>query len=204
MSRAVEFKRELDRLFRRRTHWLRTALDGAKPGVPPRFRRSHVDKAIDELQGLASEALADSLARDEFESGVRFRRSWHVKRGKGRGYDEKRGAFNAWFDEQVGIGSCIYVFWYGPDCVYVGKTVNGATRPSSHFDKVWFQSVTRIDVYATRGKRVLPALECLAIHRFQPRVNRFRPAAHKWTRRCSLCDTHRWIEQEVRSLFRLR
>ncbi len=204
MSVAAEFRRELDRLFRRRTHWLRSVPDGAPPGAPPTFSRAHVNEAIERLQFLASEALADTLARDEFEDGVSFRRSWHVKRGKGRGYDEKRRAFNAWFYEQVGVRSCIYVFWRHHDCIYVGKTGDGATRPSMHFDKAWFQPVTRIDVYATRGTRVIPALECLAIHRFRPKVNRFRAAARKWTTRCPLCDTHRSIEVEVRSLFRLR
>lgn len=203
MSRAAEFRTELDHLFRRRTHWLRAAIDGARPGAPPTFSRAHVQRSIARLQDLASEALADSLARDEFDQAVEIRRSWHVKRGKGRGL-EKRSAFNRWFDEHIGSSSCIYVFWAGKTCVYVGKTTWGSSRPSSHFEKAWFLPVTRIDVYATRGTRVLPALECLAIHRFRPRRNRSRASAHKWTKRCPLCNTHMQIRDELRYIFRLR
>src|SRR5579864_9001343 len=92
----VEFRSELDRLFRRRTHWLRSAVEGSHPGAPPKLGRQHVDHAIARLQELASTALARKLARDDFEDGVLVRRSWHPKKGKGRGSDRKRSSFNAW------------------------------------------------------------------------------------------------------------
>ncbi len=204
MATATEFRYELDRLFRRRTHWLRAVFEGPPPGQPPRLSRSHVKKTIAKLQSLASDILARDMARDEFEDSVDFRRSWHAKRGKGRGVEVKRTAFNFWFDENVGSGPSIYVFWKKRVCIYVGKTLGFGRRISSHFEKAWFLPVTRVDVYAAAGRRALPALECLAIHRFQPRRNKFRAERQKWTKKCPLCEVHRFIERELRDIFRLR
>lgn len=161
-------------------------------------------RTITRLQDLASEALADKLARDEFEDAVRQRRSWHAKMGKGRGVDAKRRSFNQWFDRELGHGTYVYVFWNGRRCVYVGKTAKSGKRISSHFDKHWFGGVTRVDLYALTGRRVLPALECLAIHRFRPTRNKFRAEKRKWTKRCQLCAIHRTIDRELSSIFRLR
>jgi hypothetical protein len=205
MSTQSQFRAELDRLFRRRTHWLRSVVGSPSRGALPRISRKHVRASIAKLQELASDALARDLAREEFERGVRLRRSWHAKRGKGRGPDAKKRSFNAWFDQQLGPGTYIYVFWRsGRRCVYVGKTARSGRRISSHFDKHWFGAVTRVDVYAARGRRALPALECLAIHRFQPARNKFRAERRKWTRRCELCRIHRSIAGELHSIFRLR
>lgn len=205
MSHESQFRAELDRLFRRRTYWLRSVVEGPRPGLPPRLNRKHVRRTIAKLQDLASEALAEKLARDEFELGVRFRKSWHAKRGKGRGSDAKRKSFNAWFDEHLGPGAYVYVFWRRRRrCVYVGKTTRSGRRISSHFEKHWFGPVTRVDIYHATGRRVLPALECLAIHRFQPSGNKFRAERRKWTRRCELCRIHRFIDSELRDIFRLR
>lgn len=205
MSNQSQFRSELDRLFRRRTYWLRSVVEGTRQGAPQRLSRQHVRRTIGTLQDLASDALADDLARDEFERGVRLRRSWHPKRGKGRGRDAKRRSFNAWFDEHLEPGTYVYVFWRSRRrCVYVGKTTRSGRRISSHFEKHWFGPVTRVDVYSARGRRVLPALECLAIHRFQPARNKFRAERRKWTRRCELCRIHRFIDSELRDIFRLR
>ncbi len=201
---ASEFRAELDRLFRRRTYWLRSAVEGPRPGPPPSLSRSHVQRAIARLQDFASDALADKLARDEFEDSVLQRRSWHAKKGKGRGVDAKRHSFNRWFDRELGRGTYAYAFWNRRRCVYVGKTVKSGRRISSHFDKHWFGGVTRVDVYALTGRRLLPALECLAIHRFQPTRNKFRAERRKWTKRCQLCAIHRTIDSELRSIFRFR
>ncbi len=201
---SVEFRRELDKLFQRRTSWLRSSVEGPRPGAPSSLNRGHVRNSIVRLQRLASDALADKLARRDFNDGVRERRSWHCKRGKGRGIDNKRAAFNQWFDNNLGPGSYIYVFWNHRRCVYVGKTNKSGRRISGHFEKHWFSSVTRADVYKASGRRVLPALECLAIHRFQPARNKFRAERRQWTRKCPLCSVHRQIERELARIFRLR
>jgi hypothetical protein len=204
-SRATsEFQAQLNHLFRRRTHWLRSALAGPRPGPPPTLARSHVRRAIVKLQDLASEALAAKLARREFEASIRNRHSWHAKRGKGRGADAKRRSFNNWFDDHLRPGTHVYAFWNHRQCTYVGKTNWSGRRISSHFDKHWFGGVSRVDVYVTSGPRVLPALECLAIHWFRPTRNKFRAERRKWTSRCPLCAVHRTIDKELRSIFRLR
>jgi hypothetical protein len=204
MSRAGDFRRVLDRLFEKRTHDIRYVLDGRPLGAAPKFNRTIVDDAINELQTLVSDHFAQDLARQKFESSVRSRKSWHPKRGKGWGREKKKTAFKEWYDEHFGTAPCIYVFWSGSVCEYVGKTGSGGHRPAAHFEKFWFSWVTRIDIYRPHGTRALPALECLGIHRFQPRQNKSRAETRKWQNKCPLCDHHKTIEEELRSLFRLR
>ena len=201
---AVAFRRELESLFHRRTAWLRGSVAGSKQGRPLSLNQGHVKNSIVHLQELASDALAAKLAKREFQASVRGKRSWHAKRGKGHGRDKKRQAFRSWFTGRFRKRTYIYVFWNGRKCIYVGKTTKSGGRISGHFEKHWFGNVTRIDVYETNGKRALPALECLAIHRFQPAQNKFRAERKKWTRKCELCRVHRRIKEELQSIFRLR
>lgn len=203
MAFSAQFKKRLGKIFDRRTAWLCSIFAKRKPGRPQTISRSNVDDAINALQELASAGLADAYARKEFEQSVKGKKSWHVKRGKGWGLNKKKPAFNDWYESVFGKASCVYVFWKANKCLYVGKSSNGGGRPSSHFEKFWFSGVTRIDIYEA-SPRNLPAMECLAIHRFQPRRNKFKASAHKWTKRCPLCTLHRDIEDELRSMFRLR
>lgn len=204
MARATEFRRALDALFERRTHWLRNLFGRRRPGAPPKFSRKHIQAAVRKLHDLASDALAGDLAREEFDSQVLHRKSWHAKKGKGWGRAAKRVAFNDWFDNWFGPGPTIYVFWRARRCLYVGKTRGNGRRVSSHFEKHWFSGVTRIDVYSVKRAPSLTALECMAIHRFQPVQNRFKAERRKWTRKCPLCEVHKEIELDIRGLFRLR
>lgn len=204
MSRETQFRKQLDDLFHRRTEWLRRSVFGASPGKPPEFSKKRLDNAIERLLDIADDALTNKLARREFSRGVDHRRSWHCKRGKGHGIDRKRDHFSQWYDASFGTRACIYVFWARKRCVYVGKTKKGGSRPASHFEKYWFQPVTRVDIYGARGHRPLPALECLAVHRFGPSQNKNMPAQTKWHRRCPLCEVERHIATELRTIFRLR
>jgi hypothetical protein len=204
MSRVKAFRSVIDGLFQRRTHYLRKVLDRGVRGRPPAFRRRAVDDAIAVLQELASDHYAVRLARKEFRRSVYAKKSWHPKRGKPRGWRAKKKAFETWYADNFGRARCIYVFWSGKTCEYVGKTGVGGSRPSSHFKLVWFPHVTRIDIYAIRGKRALPALECLGMHHFLPRQNQSRAETRKWLKKCPLCVAHKTIESEMRDLFRLR
>ena len=203
MALSAQFRKRLGKLFDRRTAWLCSIFKKPKPGWPQTINRRHVNDAIDELQELASEGLADAYARKEFEQSVKGKKSWHVKRGKGWGLVTKKAGFNDWYDSVFGRASCVYVFWKVSKCEYVGKSSKGGGRPSSHFEKFWFSGITRIDVYEATPRN-LPAMECLAIHRFQPRRNKFKASAHKWTKQCVMCNLHKYIEDELRSIFRLR
>lgn len=203
MSKSAEFRRELTDLFQRRTHWLRAVIQRPRKGAPPKFQRRHVNEAIGRLQDLASAAFAVGLARREFDRSVRFRRSWRATASKGRQFAAKRKHFARWYEDNFGASPCVYVFWEGKTCEYVGRTGRGGARPSSHFEKLWIQGLTRVDVY-TSTARALPALECLAIHRFRPTRNKTRAASRKWTRKCPLCALHRDIDSELRDIFRLR
>lgn len=204
MARANQFKKELENLFARRASNLIRLLEKPKRGITKSIKKTHVRRAIKRLQKLASDALAKDLAKKEFENGVRKRKSWKVSITKGWGYKNKKKTFKKWYLNHINTRNCIYVFWKKRKCIYVGKTVSGPGRITSHFVKRWFSGVTRIDVYESRGKRYLPALECIAIHRFQPKENASKAETKKWTRKCPLCEIHKNIEYELKSIFRLR
>ncbi len=201
-----EFGRELDKLYKQRTQWLRSRVFGKKPGKPPKMTRKKITKSIHKLQNIASAALADDLAKTQFEEHISQRKSWHPKRGKGHGRGTKKARFKEWYEEQFGrSASCIYVFWVGrSNCLYVGKTTRGRSRPAKHFEVHWFSKATRIDIYVVPRLRALPKLECLAIHRFQPSYNKQKAETKKWTSACPLCAIHRNIESELRDIFALR
>jgi hypothetical protein len=203
MGFSKAFERELDKLFRRRTHWLRSELGSKRTGKPPKFSRKDVGKGIRTLQEIASDALARRLAKTEFNDHIKLRKNYQVR---GRGPDDKKKQFEKWFAERFprrkGI---IYAFWgnHGK-CIYVGRTGSHGSRPSSHFDKFWFSGVKRVTIFDVTARSHIPKLECLAIHSFQPKRNKNRAATKKWTKACPLCTTHKYIENELRSIFRFK
>lgn len=203
MAFSKSFERELNSLFRRRTDWLRRKLGNSKAGKPPGFGRKRVNAGIRRLQAVASNALAHKLAKSEFNEHVASRRNYHVK---GRGPDDKKARFEKWFRANFGKArGLVYAFWGNhAKCIYVGRTGSRGSRPSSHIEKFWFSGVKRITIFAVRGRSHTPKLECLAIHHLQPARNKNKAATKKWTKACPLCTTHRYIENELRNIFRFR
>jgi len=203
MAFSKSFERELNHLFRQRTDWLRRKLGKSGAGKPPEFSRKKVDSGIRKLQSIASNALAHKLARSEFNEHVASRKNYHVK---GRGLDEKKEKFENWFTAQLRkTRGLIYAFWGNHNkCIYIGRTGSRGSRPSSHFEKFWFSGVKRITIFSVKRQSHIPKLECLAIHRLQPTRNKNKAATKKWTKACPLCTTHKYIEEELRNIFRFR
>ena len=203
MSKKNEFTRELDKLFHERTYWLRSSLGNTKPGHPPSFTCDKVSRGIEKLQWIASDILANKLAKSEFSKHAPLKRSWRVK---GHGCDNKKALFAKWYNRVVHKKhECVYVFWGNDKCIYIGRTGNGAKRPQDHFDsKSKFSGVIKIDIYSVHSPSQLPKLECLAIHRFLPTRNKMKAANKKWTKKCPVCDFHKDIQQELRKIFRFK
>jgi hypothetical protein len=201
MSRSTQFNTVLDDLFEKRTSWLRHIISKPKRGRTPRWSATNVTNAVSKLQEIASDAFAVSFAKREFERRVHETGRWHVSESKGRRFEARKRHFASWYEDRFGTLPCVYVFWDGKKCEYIGRSSYGGGRPSSHFDRRWINGLTRIDVYVTTSKRALPQLECLAIHRFQPARNKNRAATKKWTFRCPLCKVHRGIQEELRDIF---
>jgi len=203
MAFSKTFERELNCLFRQRTDWLRRKLGVKGAGKPPQFSRKKVNTGIKRLQLIASNALAHKLARAEFDEHVTFKKNYHIK---GHGPDDKKKRFEKWFDSHFQKRrGLIYSFWgTRRRCIYIGRTGPRGSRPSLHFHKFWFSGVKRVTVFSIRQKSHVPKLECLAIHRFQPARNKNKAATKKWTKACPLCTTHKYIEGELRSIFRLK
>jgi len=203
MAFSKSFERELNELFRQRTDWLRRKLGTRTPGAPPKFGRRKVNDGIEELQTLASSALARKLAKSEFNEHVAFRKNYQVR---GHGRPDKKRRFEDWFYAHFPkTKGLIYAFWgKHKRCIYIGRTGSRGSRPSSHFEKFWFSHVRRITIFAIKGTRHVPKLECLGIHHFQPARNKNKASTKKWTKACPLCETHRHIESELRNIFRFR
>src|SRR5947207_5250489 len=96
MAFSKSFERELDDLFVRRTHWLRQELGRKGAGKPPQFSRRTVNDAIANLQVIASDALADKLAKEEFENHVTWKKNYQIA---GRGVAEKKKRFERSFNK---------------------------------------------------------------------------------------------------------
>lgn len=202
MAFSKTFERELNKLFRKRTHWLRQKLGTAGAGKPPVFNRETVKTGIENLQHIASDALAWKLAKVAFDENVKSHKNRQIK---GRGPAEKKADFEKWFVRFKKTKGVVYAFWgKNGECIYVGRTGSHGSRPSSHFEKFWFSQVKRVTIFDVKGKSRVPQLECLAIHHFQPKRNVNRAAIRKWTKACPLCTTHRYIRDELHDIFRFK
>jgi hypothetical protein len=204
-KRAVRaFDERLEKLFRDRTHWLRREVQKPRSGPPPKFNRKKVQRAITALNNLATKCLRGKYQGAEYVNLYDKKKQWQVNRNKGWGSEKKRKAFDKWFEKFVPHLNCVYVFWSGRICRYVGRTLNGKGRPQSHFQKAWFVGVTRIDILSSKNGRNIAQLECLTTHRFNPKYSKIKPSAKKWYAKCPVCETHKRIRNEVKSIFRLR
>jgi hypothetical protein len=202
MSKMGEFSKALDKLYQERTHWLRAVLGEKKPGRPPVFNRKKVGKGISKLQRIASSALSEELAKNELAEYTEPKRAWHVK---GFGREQKRQKFDKWYNATLRPDQeCVYIFWNRKQCLYVGRTGVGGSRPRSHFEKFWFAQTTRVDVYPVKQLSNLPKLECLGVHRFHPARNKNKPSIPKWAKKCPVCRVERNIKDELRDIFRFR
>jgi len=202
MSHQRKFNRRLDRLYERRTGWLRTALTKARPGPVLTLTKRQREHEIVNLQGIASEALAKKMAKKVFERSVAKKKTWITK---GWGKDKKRESFRDWAGRKIDKDSGkVYVFWHHKKCRYVGRTRGRGSRPSQHFKRGWFKGTTRIVVYVAPRKGDIPRLECLAAHRFLPSRNKIKVAKENWTPKCPLCALHKKIKNELRSIYRFR
>ena len=198
------FDHELFELFEYRTHWLKSLIRKRSPGASPQFNRKRVDKTIKKLQHLGTQSLQTSKLILPLSSFYDVKKQWHPRRGKGHGVRAKEKAFKKWYESQVTYQNCVYAFWSGRNCLYIGRTMNGKGRPSAHFSKHWFSKATRIDIFGSSVKRQVPAFECRMTHKFEPSYSRIRPGHRKGYSRCEICEVRRNIRDEVKYIFALK
>ena len=203
MAKYKQYNQKLNELFADRTHWLRTVVKKIQ-GRPPKSTNSKINRAINHLQDIAEEILVRKVSNKEFDKTVSQRKRWHVTKSKGWGRDKKKESFNSWFADNIHYENYVYVFWVNNKCKYVGKSIAGRTRPQNHFEKHWFGSVTKINIYSTSQPRQIPKLECLSMHRFNSSENKNNPSFSKWDKPCPICETTSDIRKEIKSIFNLR
>jgi len=167
----------------------------------PGFSKKKVKPLVTKTVELARAILVNDQARDDFGTVVASKRQWHVR---GFGRSAKKRGFKEWYAKRIQSHNCVYVFWSGRRCEYVGRTIRGRGRPSSQFDKFWFTGVTRLDIYSVVGPGSVPKAECLAIHLFDPRRNVNSASKPKYARRCPICHSEKRIKKELARIFPLR
>jgi len=204
MAVAAEFDRELRKLFYRRISWLRAALGKGRPGPAPRFTKKRVAPVLEDLAYKARCILLKKRGREEFDKCYVAKRQWHVRNSKGWGRRAKGKAFRRWYVREIRSHNCVYVFWSGRKCEYIGRTVRGKGRPSSSFDKYWFGGVTRVDIYSVGNPSLVAKTECLAIDIFDPRRNLNSSSRPKYAKKCPICSAEREIRRELKTIFPLQ
>jgi len=204
LALVTRFERKLKKLFDRRTAWVRKAIGVHRPGRPWEFKRKTVTPKLEELGEIAGDIIIGRRAKKEFRKLFDHKRQWQTKRGKGWDRYAKKKSFKRWYERHIGSKNCVYVFWSGKTCEYVGRTIHGKGRPAAHFTVFWFYRVTRIDVYTVPRKSEVGKAECLAVHIFEPRQNANWPSMHKYTKKCPICEATKEIDADLKNIFRLR
>lgn len=172
-------------------------------GTAPHFGRADISLAIRRLRNIAENDYLKSRHARRLLKDYDYKRQWHSKKGKGFGREAKKQSFKRWYEKNITTENCVYAFWNGKRCLYVGRTLNGKGRPTSHFEKHWFGKATRVDVYGFDRRRDVLCFECLLTHRRNP-SSKIKPAKKKYYLLCPVCEGKDFIGDEVRWIFRLR
>ena len=203
MSYKNQFAQELNKLFEKRVHWLKSSIGARKIGQPPKFNRKTVGAGIESLQKIVSDSLAQEMFNEECRSHVV---SCKYRKITGYGADDKKKIFKLWLDKHFPKReSYVYIFWGEKNkCIYVGRTTAGGDQPTNHFKVNWFGMVKRVEILMLKSKGKACEMECLAIHYYKPLKNKNKASSKKWTKVCPICKIHRTVEKELRSIFSFR
>ena len=198
MAYSKQFTRKLDDLWRRRTANLRS-LVRTRRGPNRQFNKKIRDRAIEELQELATKILIRQGARKELGRLVVARRRWQIK---GWGIADRSARLVGWA-EGLPRGPVIYSFWRRKRCLYVGKGMSWE-RLRDYNKSIYLNQATSLRVCTIGYASQLAKAECLATHLFSPRDRKVKPASQKWGKKCPICKAHDQIRDELRAIFRLR
>ncbi len=204
MALATQFSKGLEKLFTRRTHWLHRAIGKGRPGPAPAFTSKKVKPNLDKLVTIARKMILKERGQKEFRGSYVEKRQWQVNKRKGWGKQAKKKNFSRWYTKNIRGRNCVYVFWSGRKCEYVGRTINGKGRPISSFGQSWFRTVTRLDIYKVPSPTLVPRAECLAIDLFNPRQNEYSASHPKYAKRCPICTGEKKIKRELKAIFPFR
>lgn len=204
MALKTEFERRLNGLFRRRAAWLKSAVGRKAPGPVPAFDAKVAKQETRKLVEIAKELVLKQRGQSEFDGVVDEVRRWHPKKGKGHGVPAKKHAFNDWYPKSVSSPNCIYVFWSGNRCLYVGRTIKGKGRPQSHFEKFWFGKATQIDIFTVHSPSEVPKAECLAMDLYRPKYTKYKASRRRYAKKCPVCSVLKEMEKDLKAIFRLR
>jgi hypothetical protein len=197
MARQVAFKRELQKLWKRRTGYL-MSLVRQKPGPVATLTRRQRERAINELQEIATSILLAGDAKHDLDDLVVHR---HRRLIRGHGYVARFATMTRGLAKIT--KPIVYSFWKGKKCLYVGT--GKSWRRLNHYQKsIYLHHATSMHVAEITSRSYLGKAECLSTHIYEPRDNKVKAATQKWGKVCPICETHDAIRMELRALFSLK
>lgn len=205
MSYKKQFSRELNILFKIRTHWLAIDLFEMKPKpiLSESLNNELINATILKMQNIAAHALTKTWSNVEFKKSIKQQKAWKIQ---GKGSEEQKENFKEWFEDNFGDSqSYVYSFWTKKKktCLYVGRSTNGRNRCTTQFNDRKTLRSEWVEIYIV-NKSDAVKMECLAIHHFEPKHNENKAASSKYTKSCPLCDVHKHINSELKSIFKLK
>lgn len=196
MSLKGQFDKKLKELLKIRLYKIHKKLKISGAGQPPKYTKRKFKDQIEEIV----ECIPYILIKTQ-EIGKEWKRASAHKetfKANGWGRDEKKKLFKEKYDNKIKFKNCIYVFCNQNKALYVGRTVNGKGRPSSHFTDTRCIGTTNIKIYPTSKLSYVPRLECLAWHILKPNKNKNAPSKPKWSKKCPICHTQDFIKSELK------
>lgn len=204
MALLKQFESKLNKTFRIRVSKLFQILGKSHPGPLTKLTKYKIGNLLENLEELSRAIITKRKGKKEFKLSKIESRRWHPKKNKGWSRDSKKESFSHWFDNEVPIRNCVYVFWSPKKCLYVGRTMNGKGQPQSHFKEHWFNQTTQIDIHIVKSINQLHKAECLAIDRFEPHYNKNKSSKWKYYKKCPVCTDVNKIKSELSKIFRLK
>ncbi|QQG48743.1 MAG: hypothetical protein HY247_08420 [archaeon] len=203
------FRRSLDELFEFKKTELTRFLE-TPPGRPPNdLDRETRDALIEDALGRAEDALYP-MAKSEFKSltsGRTYaRKRPRLNRNGPLSSDswDRIGVFLDGFYDSLETSRQIYLFWRGNDCLYVGQTKNDVWGGGGKWRTDLWRECTHVQILSTDSKRDLGKLECLAVHVYRPKYNKYKPPIRYYGTRCPVHEVLSPIRSELETMFSLR
>lgn len=197
MALKTKFLKKLHDLWQRRVTFIQSVVGLSVQGRPRVLNKKVRERRIIQLLDTATGMLR-RRATKELRKIIRGSRQRHIK---GRGIRNRFNLVYEWARQNI-KGPIIYSFWRGKRCLYLGKG-RSRSRLKNYSHSIYLKDADLLEVNMVRGGSLLPKAECLAVHLFEPRDNRVKPAKEKWGKACLICKAHDEIRGELRRIFAL-
>ena len=193
-----QFKVKLKGLLENRLYKIYQKLHIIGRGQPPNYSKNKSKSEINKLvRDVPQIIIKERQIKKEFNKLIKHRTTIRVI---GWGHKDKKKKFEVRYNKKAPYKNLVYIFFKNKKCLYVGRTINGRGRPSSHFMDVRCLGATNIKIFSTTKRSTVPELECLTIHILKPSKNENIPSKPKWSKKCPICDTQKFVKADLRKI----